>query len=108
MTVRFSRNEIRFRVVPSELDELIAGRTLTLDSVPVRAELRAKEVIDSKKLSLKVEGAHLWVEISKNELELLKARLPSREGIDESVRIEPGRELSVSFEVDIKAKQRSL
>ena len=108
MTVRFTESEIRFRVVPTELDELIAGRALTLDSVPVRAELKAKDVIDSKKISLKVEGAHLWVEISKNELELLKARLPSREGIDEFVRLEPGREVSVSFEVDIKAKQRSL
>lgn len=108
MTVRFSQNEIRFRVVPNELDELIAGRTLTLDSVPLRAEVRVRGVVDSKKLCLKVEGAHLWVEISKTELELLKARLPSREGIDEVVGVESGRELSVSFEVDVKSKQRNL
>ena len=108
MTARFSQNEIRFRVVPNELDELIAGRTLTLDSVPVRAEVKARDLIDSQKFCFKVEGAHLWVEISKNELELLKARLPSREGIDEVVRVESGRELSVSFEVDVKSKQRNL
>lgn len=107
MTVRFSEGEIRFRVVPSELEVMIAGGALTLDSIPLKAEVRARDISGTEKLFLKVEGAHLLVEVSKKELELLKSRLPSREGIDEVIKFESGIELSVSFEVDIKAKQRN-
>jgi len=108
MTLRFSEGDIRFRVMTSELDALIAGKTLTLISFPITAEIRAKELSGSKKFSLRAEGAQLWVEISKKELELLTSKLPSREGIDEVIILNSGTELSVSFEVDIKSKQGNL
>lgn len=107
MTIRFSDREIRFRVLPAELEVMIAGGALTLDSVPVKAEVRARDISGTEKVFLKVEGAHLLVEISKKELELLKSKLPSREGIEEVIKFDSGIEHSVSFEVDIKTKQRN-
>lgn len=108
MTVRFSQNEIRFRVMPSELDEIIAGRTLDLASYPLQFQIASGKKRSVDKLSLRVDGLKLFLEISRDELELLRSRLPSRDGIEEVVQLESGLELNISFEVDVKAKRRDL
>ena len=108
MTVRFSQNEIRFRVVPTELDEILLGKTLVLDSYPLRAEISLGKEPLSKKLTLKVSGTQLFLAISRDELELLKRRLPSREGLEEVVELDLGVVFNISFEVDVKAKKRDL
>ena len=103
MNVRFSDRHIRFRVSRSELDRLLAGRSLALD-VPMprshqfRASVSAAAFGDWQ---LESDPTGLWLSIPKQTLEEWQATLPNKEGLQHQFQLD-GSQLSVAFEVDLR------
>lgn len=108
MKVRFSDQSVRCRVTRAELERLLTGRAIALEvALPrdhtFRVSIRPA-AIDGWQLDSDPTG--LWLSIPRTELESLSQSLPSKEGIEQAFDISNGSSLMVSFEVDLRDKDR--
>lgn len=104
MNVRFSDCHIRFRVSRSELDNLLAGRSLALDvPMPRSHQFRANvSVTPIGDWQLDSDPTGLWLALPRTALEDLMRTLPNKEGLEHDFATN-GAKLSVAFEVDMRA-----
>lgn len=102
MNVRFSENEIRFRVSKEEFEKLSIGEHLQLETIPMVfvAQPAKKTLEQAMVIDLSCGQVHLV--ISPEELQALAARLPSRTGIEKTLTLGMGKTVNVIFEVDVK------
>ena len=108
MNVRFSEDAVRCRVTALELEELLRSGSLKLAvalprnhqmQVTVRAAALGKWQLDS-------DPTGLWIGIPRGEIQQLSLGLPSREGITHVFELDAGRQVQVSFEVDVRKRSR--
>lgn len=104
MNVRFSRQEIRFRVSREEFETLrvarvLCGETLSPGGVAFRYEARVWE----KDSGIVWSAGCLVLNLSEAELHRLAKTPPSKKnsGIEFEVPLEGGLALRVSFEIDL-------
>ncbi len=102
MNVRFSENEIRFRISKAEFDKLASGEYLQLETIPMVfiAQVAKKTLEQAMVLDLSCGQVHLI--ISPEEITALGSRLPSRVGIEKTLALGLGKSVDTIFEVDIK------
>jgi hypothetical protein len=107
VNVRFSDRHVRFRVVPHELELLLAGRSLALDvSMPRSHQFRASvNVTPLGDWQLDSDPTGLWLSIPRSALEDLAQSLPRKEGVEHSFAT-GGEELAVDFEVDVRNEKK--
>lgn len=107
MNIKFSPQAIRCRVTRAELDLLLVGRAIELDvglprdhtfRVNVRPSALGSWQLDS-------DPTGIWLTIPRAALESLAASLPSKEGLEQVFPLSKGREVVVSFEVDVREKK---
>ena len=108
MNVRFSDRHIRFRVMRSELDRLLGGRSLALDvSMPRGYQFRASVNLTSLgDWQLDSDPTGLWLSMPRAVLESLSQSLPSKEGVEHQFTLD-GKPLSVAFEVDLREEKKA-
>jgi hypothetical protein len=108
MNIKFSPQALRCRVARAELDLLLAGRALTLEvELPRNHKFRLS--VQSSTLSawqLDSDPTGIWLTIPRAALEALAEALPSKEGIEHAFPTAHGREVAVSFEVDVRDRKR--
>ena len=102
MNVRFSENEIRFRVTSQEFDRVKTGEPLQLETIPFTfiVQMAKKPLAQGMVLDLSRDAVHLV--ISPEEIESLQGRLPSRHGIEKRLTLANEKTLDVAFEIDIR------
>lgn len=109
MNVRFSPCAIRCRVTRDELGQLLASGTLKLAvglprnhslQVTVRAAVFGPWHLES-------DPTGIWIGIPREELLQLSQSLPSREGVAHAFALDGDRQLQVSFEVDVRKRQKA-
>jgi hypothetical protein len=108
MNVRFSDRQIRFRILRSELDRLLSGRSLTLDvPMPRGHQFRASVNITSLgDWQLDSDPTGMWLSMPRAVLESLAQSLPSKEGIEHQFTMD-GQVLAVAFEVDLRVEKKA-
>jgi hypothetical protein len=106
MNIRFSESHIRFRVSRSELDRLLAGRSLSLDvPMPRSHQFRASiSVTPIGDWQLESDPTGLWLSLPRSALESLLQELPSKEGLEHDFDTN-GSTLGVAFEVDLRGEK---
>jgi hypothetical protein len=106
MNIRFSESHIRFRVSRSELDRLLAGRSLSLDvPMPRSHQFRASiSVTPIGDWQLESDPTGLWLTLPRSALESLLQELPRKEGLEHDFDTN-GSTLSVAFEVDLRGEK---
>jgi hypothetical protein len=106
MNIRLAHNALRYRVTRSELDGLLAGRSLALEvSLPRNHAFRTSvrpALLGGWQLESDPTG--MWLSVPRLDLEALAASLPSKEGIEHRFIDVKGSGLLVTFEVDLKDK----
>lgn len=110
MTLRLSRNRARFRVSRDELSRLEGGSVVEETTCfPGRMALRYRiETVDDLSLppkhplKLELRGNWLTLSVTRGALAALRAKLPSKEGIDWKEQAQPGVTILYSLEVDLK------
>ena len=110
MNVRFSDCAIRCRVLRPELEQLLSSGSLRL-AVPMPRRHSLQVTVRSAPMGswqVASDPTGIWISIPRDQLELLAQSLPSREGITHSFAIDSGPPLQLSFEVDVRKRQRSL
>jgi hypothetical protein len=109
VNVRFSDGAIRCRVTRSELEQLLGTGSLQLVvAMPRRHHLQVTVrslAVGSWEIDSDPTG--IWISIPRDQLELLVQSLPRREGITHNVIIDATQQLQLSFEVDVRKRQRS-
>jgi hypothetical protein len=106
MNIRFSDSHIRFRVSRSELDRLLAGRSLALDVPMPRAhQFRASiSVTPIGDWQLDSDPTGMWLTLPRSALDELLQNLPSKEGLEHEFDTS-GKTLNVAFEVDLRGQK---
>jgi len=104
MNVRFSEAALRCRVTQEELQRLLAGRSIVLEVALPRNHTFRISVKPSLLGGWQLESdpTGIWVSIPRLDLEALSQSLPSREGIEQKFATTPGKEMVVTFEVDVR------
>jgi len=106
MNVRFSDRHIRFRVSRSELENLLAGRSLALDvPMPRSHQFRASvSVTPIGDWQLDSDPTGMWLALPRTALEDLSRSLPNKEGLEHDFGTD-GSKVSVAFEVDLRSEK---
>lgn len=109
MNVKFSPQALRCRVARAELDLLLAGRAISLEvELPRNHRFRVSvQPSVTHAWQLDSDPTGLWLTIPRAELQALAHALPSKEGLEHAFPIAERRELTVSFEVDVKDRKRT-
>lgn len=103
MNLRISEGQIRFRVTRDEVSVLFERGALEL-SLPLVSRIcryRVELGASPAPLTLHEEDALLCLVVDRPTLEAFTAQLPSRDGIEHTIRIKDS-ELLLVFEVDAK------
>ena len=110
MNVRFSDCAIRCRVVRAELEQLLSAGSLRLVvTLPRRHALQVTvRSVPVGGWQIDSDPTGIWISIPRDELQQLAHSLPSREGITHGIAVDAGQQLQLSFEVDVRKRQRSL
>ena len=108
MNIKLSVGAVRIRVSRGELDTLLATRALTLEvALPRHHVFRVNvrpAVIGG--WSLESDPTGLWITIPLTDLESLAQSLPKRDGLQHPFELTNGGSVLVSFEVDVKDRDR--
>jgi hypothetical protein len=109
MNVKFSPQALRCRVARAELDLLLAGRAVALEvELPRNHKFRVSvQPSSTGAWQLDSDPTGLWLTIPRAALQSLADALPSKEGVEHSFPIGDGREVKVSFEVDVRDRKRT-
>jgi hypothetical protein len=109
MNIKFSPQALRCRATRAELDLLLVGRAISLTvELPRNHKFRVSvQPSQAGAWQLDSDPTGLWLTIPHAQLESLAQALPSKEGIEHAFPIADGREVAVSFEVDLKDRKRS-
>ena len=108
MNVRFSEQAIRCRATSAELQQLLTGRSLSLElALPRDRSFRISvRPAALETWQLESDPTGIWIAIPRSQLQTLAETLPSKEGIERSFETAQGG-LTVIFEVDLKKSQAS-
>ncbi|HEX2494748.1 MAG TPA: hypothetical protein VHK24_13325 [Steroidobacter sp.] len=108
MNVRFSEGALRCRVTRAELERLLAGRSIALEIALPRDHIFRVSIRPTTLGGWQLESdpTGVWLTIARSDLESLSAALPSKEGLEHWFDTASGGKLSVSFEVDLKDRNR--
>lgn len=102
MNVRLSEGEIRFRVSPDEFEQLGQGNHLQLDTIPMTFIVQPARGGIENGMALDLSCGQFHLAVSRDEIDALAKRIPSRQGIAKRLVLGMGKELNVSLEVDLK------
>jgi hypothetical protein len=107
MNIKFSPQALRCRVTRAELDRLLTGRAVTLEvELPRHHHFRASvQPSATGGWQLDTDPTGLWLTIPRGELEALAETLPRKEGLEHAFPVAGGREIEVSFEVDVRDRK---
>jgi hypothetical protein len=103
MNIKFSDASVRCRISRSELDRLLAGRSVALEVALPRNHVFRANVWPGAMGGWQLESdpTGIWITIPKAELQSLAESLPSKEGIQKEFEASEGN-VTVSFEVDVR------
>ena len=103
MNVRFSEQAIRCRATSAELQQLLTGRSLSLElALPRDRSFRVSvRPAALETWQLESDPTGIWIAIPRSQLQALAETLPSKEGIEREFETAQGK-LTVTFEVDLK------
>ena len=109
MNVKFSPQALRCRATRAELELLLAGRAISLAvELPRNHKFRVSvQPSPASAWQLDSDPTGLWLTIPRAALHSLAEGLPSKEGVEHAFPVAEGREVTVSFEVDVRDRQRS-
>ncbi len=102
MNVRFSENEIRFRVTNDEFEKVSNGEHLQLETIPMVFVVQPALKTLEQAMVMDLSCGQVHLVISPEEIKALEARLPSRTGIEKTLALAMGKSVDVIFEVDVK------
>ncbi|HKQ83738.1 MAG TPA: hypothetical protein VJS42_16215 [Steroidobacteraceae bacterium] len=107
MNLRLSEHSLRWRVSRAEVDVLLSGRAVKLLLALPRAHSFQVVVRMSaiQGWQLDSDPTGLWLTVPRAELQALADSLPTKEPIEHVLDID-GRELKLSFEVDVREKKK--
>lgn len=108
LSVKISKNELRFRINHEDLKLLLSGKDIGLEMAIFPKQslsfiLCVTDEID-KNLQLISSESNLKVLIMKKALLALQERLPSKDGIQENVLDYDEKALKLAIEVDLKKR----
>lgn len=108
MNVKFSLQALRCRATRAELDLLLTGRTVALEVELPRNHKFCVSVQSSPTGAWQLDSdpTGIWLTIPRGALQSLADSLPSKEGVERAFPIAEGREVMVSFEVDVRDRKR--
>lgn len=107
MNVRLSEQSLRWRVTRSEVDVLLSGRAVKLVLALPRSHTLQMVVRVSAITGWQLDSdpTGLWLTIPRAELQALADALPTKEPIEHTLDVD-GRELKLSFEVDVRDRRK--
>lgn len=106
MNLRISENQLRFRITREELANLLKGSALEL-SLPFGTATKCRIQCTNSEQSLALEktAEALTLTAGRNALETFAAQLPSREGIEQEIRLKET-QWQLILEVDVRKSLR--
>ena len=105
MNLRISEQALRWRVTRAEVDLLLSGRAVKLHVALPRAHSFQAVVRVSaiQGWQLDSDPTGIWLTVPRAELQALAESLPRKEPIEHVMDVD-GRELRLSFEVDVRER----
>lgn len=105
MNVRLAPQEVRFRVMRDELQQLLAGRSLAL-----RVALTGHHEFQASVVAARVgawrldsDPTGLWLTVPRGELESLADGAAAAAGLVHDFELPQGQVLQLTFEVDVRS-----
>jgi hypothetical protein len=109
MNVRLQGDQLRFRISPDEMEQLLKGQPLVERTyLPGGQQLLYSAVADGDIASIRLTSltGGFILHVPSPALQRLAESLPSRSGITAIQALENGHVLSLAFEVDVRPRRR--